>query len=774
MQMFRRSSVLSGTIEREKELVLVGGGHSHVQLLRRFAMNPLVNTHLSVVLDIPVAVYSGMVPGFVAGQYEAGELEIDVVPLARRAQARVILSPAVGFEPEERRILLRDRPPIRYDVASIDIGATVMGLDLPGVKKYAVPTRPINQFVGRVADAVEQAGQRNRGRPYRVVIVGGGAGGVEVTFTLWQRLGGFEDPSLEVQLLQASPEILMGYPESLVNRIYRNAERRGIHIDCSRSVVEVEEKSLRLDDGEQIPYDLVVWVTGAMSHPVFQSSGLPTDDRGFVLTRSTLQVVGHDELFAVGDCASMKDYPHTPKAGVYAVRQGPYLIDNLRRVLSGRPLKRYRPQGSFLSLLNLGDGTAIGCKSGWSFEGRWVMSVKNWIDRHFISRFQVLDAKGSMTEEYKRLPDMLGEMKLLCGGCAAKVGQSVLERTLKRLGPSPPDDTVELGLDVPDDASAYQTPSGDLVVSSVDAFRAVFDDPYMVGRIAAVNAISDLEATGARPRYALALVAIPSDVLEEDAEELLYQVLSGARKVFDNTGVTVLGGHTTMGTELLVGFSIDGFARSRDELLTINRLNVGQKLVLTKPLGTGVVLHADMQGRARGPWLHAVIDSMIQSNRAPALVAREVGVRAVTDVTGFGLVGHLAEMLRASDLSGVINVAAIRGLPGSVELLSQGFRSTFHTENEKSKKGIVIDREAAEHPNFELLFDPQTSGGLVLGVDRRRVSEVLKKLKGAGVTDAAVVGEVTTRREDGALMEVVSRESFLQTIELHSLDSVSS
>ncbi len=729
-------------------------------------MDLVPDTHLTIVLDIPVAVYSGMVPGFVAGQYRAEELEIDVVPLARRAQARVILSPAVGFEPGERRILLKDRPPIRYDVASVDVGSTVLGLDLPGVREFAVPTRPIGRFVGRVAGTVERAQRREAGKPYRVVIVGGGAGGVEVTFTLWQRLGGFDDPSLEVRLLQAAPQILLGYPDGLIARVHRNAERRGIRIECSRRVVEAREKSLRLDDGEDIPCDLLVWVTGAVSHPVFESSGLPTDERGFVLTRSTLQVVGHDDLFAVGDCATMKDYPRTPKAGVYAVRQGPYLIDNLRRVLRDRPPKPYRPQGEFLTLLNLGDGTALGSKSGLSFEGRWVMALKDWIDRRFMRRFQVLDASGTMTEEFQRLPDMSGEMAMLCGGCAAKVGQSVLERALERVGPSPPDDTVALGLDVPDDASAYQTPSGDLVVSSVDAFRAFFDDPYLVGRIAAVNAVSDLQATGAKPRYALALVAIPKDASDEEAEEVLYQVLSGARKVFDEMGVTVVGGHTTTASELLVGFSIDGFAGSRDALLAIDRLEVGQQLVLTKPLGTGVVLHADMQGRARGPWLRAVIDSMVLGNDAAALVAREVGAAAVTDVTGFGLVGHLGEMLRASGASGVLDVAAIPALPGSVELLAQGFRSTFHPQNEKAKKGIVVRREAASHPNLELLFDPQTSGGLVLGVDSRRVAETLEKLEAAGVTDAALIGEVTERREDGALLEVVAREPIASTVEI--------
>jgi selenide,water dikinase len=339
-------------------------------------------------------------------------------------------------------------------------------------------------------------------------------------------------------------------------------------------------------------------------------------------------------------------------------------------------------------------------------------------------------------------------MEILCGGCAAKVGQSVLERALSRLPPPAGDPTVKLGLDRADDAAAFETPRGDLIVSSIDAFRAFIDDPFLVGKVAALNALSDIHAKGATPRYALALVAVPKDSSEREREELLFQVLSGARAVFDQSRVTLLGGHTTLAPELLVGFAVDGLG-SPSALLTMEHLRVGDRLLLTKRLGTGVVLHADMLGRATGRTLAECLESMVTENGEAAHLARELGAKAMTDVTGFGLAGHLGAMLRASGTSAFLDIAALPALPGAVDLLSRGFRSTHHDENAKARKAIVVQPEAASDPRLELLFDPQTAGGLVFGLPASRVDEALDRLD-----RAALIGEVRPPREDGALMEI--------------------
>jgi selenide,water dikinase len=373
-----------------REVVLVGGGHAHIHVLERALEEPLPGARLTLVVDTPIAVYSGMVPGFVAGQYRAEELEIDVVALAEKAGGRAIVSAAVTVDAEARHIRIADGPPVPYDIASWDIGSTVAGLDLPGVREHALPTRPIRLFVQRMKELIERARAHDPISPFNVVVVGGGAGGVELAFTILHRLRNDAGHHVRMTLIEGSPEILTRYSGSLRRRVHKRARERGIDIRCQTRVAAADADGLRLEDGDRLPCDALVWVTGAVGHPVFVDSGLPTDSRGFVLIRSTLQFENQDDQFAVGDCGTLIQHPETPKAGVYAVREGPVITDNLYAALRDEPLRRYRPQGDFLTLLNLGDGTALGAKWGLSFGGRWVMRWKDRIDRKFMRRFQRL------------------------------------------------------------------------------------------------------------------------------------------------------------------------------------------------------------------------------------------------------------------------------------------------------------------------------------------------------------------------------------------------
>jgi pyridine nucleotide-disulfide oxidoreductase family protein len=329
-----------------------------------------------------------MVPGFVAGRYELDELGIDVEGLARRAGARVVLERARTIDAERRRIVLEGGDEISYDLASINIGSTVAGLDTPGVRQHTIPTRPISGFVKRIGVLIERTRFQGLQRALRIVVVGGGAGGVELAFCLESRLAREAEGPIKVLLVNDDKRVLVDYPESLAERVERHARSCGIVIQSHRRVVAVETDLVHFEDDTSAAQDAVIWVTGAASHPLFRDSGLPIDSDGFVLTRPTLQVEGHDELFAVGDCATLIEHPDTPKAGVYAVRQGPTLIHNLRAALDGRTLDKYVPQQDSLTLLNLGGGTALGAKWGLSFEGRWVMELKDRIDRRFMSRFR--------------------------------------------------------------------------------------------------------------------------------------------------------------------------------------------------------------------------------------------------------------------------------------------------------------------------------------------------------------------------------------------------
>ncbi len=725
-----------------RELVLVGGGHAHVQVLRRWMMRPLPGVRLTLIVDRPAAVYSGMVPGFVAGDYTARELEIDGVPLARRARARVVLAAATRIDAAQRRVELEGRPPLRFDVASLDVGSTVRGLDQPGVREHALATRPIRGFVdaldARVAQALEQAA----GRPLRLAIAGGGAAGVELAFTLQARLAAAGSAS-EITLYTRDAGWVAGYPARVARRFARLARERGIALRAGVEVEAVGKDAIRVE-GERAACDLAVWATGAAPPALLAASDLPLDDAGFVRVDRTLAVEGTTGLFAAGDCASLGWAPWVRKAGVYAVREGPVLDRNLRASLTGARPRRYRPQRDFLSLLHLGEGRAFGAKWGLAAEGRTVWRLKDAIDRRFMRRFTVLTGAGGDARDFPS-PESMGMEEMECGGCAAKLAPDPLAAALARLEPAAADASVVVGLSHADDAAALRTSSGDVVLATVDGFRAFADDPWLVGRVAAVNALSDVHAKGGRPRHALAWVGV-NETEPAAAGETLYQVLSGVRAALDPLGVSLVGGHTTSGEELHVGLAILG-ELDDGAWLGLDGLRPGDALVLSGPLGTGVVLAADMQGRLAGEQLLACHAAMLRPGAAASRLAREHGARAATDVSGFGLARHLDEMLVASGLAAVLDADALPALPGALELLSRGLRSSYHEQN-AAARGLL--RAAPGDPHAELLFDPQTSGPLLIGVEARRADALVRDLRAAGDAHAARIGRVAAPCADGA------------------------
>jgi len=712
-----------------RELVLVGGGHAHVQVLRRWAMSPNAGVRLTVVLDRAEALYSGMVPGVVAGDYVAADCEIDVVPLARRAGARVILSAASAIDATAQRIALAGRPVLAYDVASLDVGGAVRGLDLPGVRANALATRPIRDFVDRLDTAFERAQAGRAAGALRVLVVGAGAAGVELAFTVEARLRA-RAVRANVEIVTDADELLRGAPAALRRRSRAEAEARGIRIHAGARVASVAPRALALESGEELACDLAIWATGAAPVEAIAASALPKDAGGFVRVRDTLQVEGHDTLFAVGDCAALASAPWVPKAGVYAVRQGPVLADNLRRALGGEPLRRYRPQRDFLALLNLGDERALGAKWGVAFDGRRAWRLKDAIDRRFVRRFQVLGPDGAPTAEFPAMPESAA---MLCGGCAAKVSSRGLAGVLAALPPAPPDARVLVGLAARDDTAALRTTRGDVLLATVDGFRAFCDDAWLVGRVAALNAVSDVYAKGGTPQHALCWVTVP----EGSAETALGEVLAGVRRELDALGVSLVGGHSTLGPELVVGLAVLGELPDGASPLAKAGLAPGDALVLTKPLGTGVVLAADMRALARGAWVQAAHDAMLRANDRAAAVARRFA-RGCTDVSGFGLAGHVGEMLAASGVGAELDASALPALPGARELLARGVRSTYAGQAAEAAPPL-LGGDAVTHA---LVCDPQTSGGLLFGVAAERASEAVAELREAGETDAVAIGRV--------------------------------
>ena len=699
-----------------RDLVLLGGGHTHALALRMLAMQRPPATRISLVSDTAFAPYSGMLPGLVAGHYDHLETHIDLRRFCAARDIRFIEAAATRVDPGQRRIWLTDRPPLDYDILSINIGAQPELDSVPGAREYATPVKPVSGFFTRWQLLLERvvSGEIGRG----IVVVGGGAGSVELALAIRHTLG----PALPVELISGD-DLLKGYNGRARAAVRRALESARIGLRESCRVTRVDPDSLQTSGNETVHFDELIWCTGAVPARWLRDSGLPCDDQGFLRIDNSLLLEGESAVFAAGDCAVQVDQPR-PRAGVFAVRQAPTLAHNLRASVTGQPLRKHQPQKRFLSLLSLGDRKAVADRGLFSAQGEWVWRWKDRIDRKFMAQFA------------ERPPAMAASVPAVasphCGGCGAKLASNLLRDVLDELQRDFPQAIRAESLR--EDAAVVDWPSGIPLVQSVDSLRQLVDDPWVMGRIAAVHALSDLYAMGAQPSFAQLQVCLPYAAASLQRREL-YQLMSGLLQELSRAGAALVGGHSMEGPELNVGVTVNGSLP--DTALPKQGGGAGDLLVLTKPLGTGVVFAGAMTGDATGLALAEAVRSMLLSNRDAAELGRQYGALAVTDVTGFGLLGHLLEMRADGDYQAVLMRNKIPLLEGAGDLLAAGIRSTLHPGNRESLP-IEMQDLAEREP---VLCDPQTSGGLLLVMPGDKALPLVAALAERG-HQPAVIGEL--------------------------------
>lgn len=709
-----------------RDLVFIGGGHAHALVLRAFAMRPLPGVRLTVINPGPAAPYTGMLPGLIAGHYRRDDIMIDLLRLARQAGARAILDRAVGLDRDRRLVHLADRPPLAYDLLSIDIGIGSDLPEIPGYADHAVAAKPL----GRYAEAWEAFVARALPAP-RLVIIGGGVGGMELALASHHRLttlGRAPQITVVEQGLQALPNIGQGARSTLLWQV----AARGIRLVTGTTATAIGAAAVQLANGDRLPSDFTLSVAGTRPQGWLADTGLDLH-QGFVTVGPTLQS-SDPMVFAAGDCAHLSHAPR-PKAGVFAVRQAPVLDHNLRAALTGGTMRAYHPQRDYLKLVSLGGQSAVADKFGLRSGGAWLWRLKDRIDRRFMAMFS---AGAPMRQPLPKGPQVTGLAqalgpKPLCGGCGAKIGPQGLAAALAGL-PTPRRADVLAGRG--DDAAVLRACDHGVQVISTDHLRAFVADPRLMARLAAVHALSDIHAMGAAPQVALAQVILPR-LSEELAARTLAEIMAAAGEVFAAEGADVVGGHSTIGAELTIGFTVTGLA---PQVLSKAGARPGDLLVLTKPLGSGTILAADMAlarlpGLILGEAVAGALAVMAQSNGPAAAVLAPVA-HAMTDVTGFGLAGHLLEILDASGCAARLALGDLPLMPGAEALAAAGEASSLAPANRAACLGRV--RGDLTGPRAALLFDPQTCGGLLAAVPAVAAAAVLAALPGA-----VVIGEVT-------------------------------
>ena len=683
-----------------RDLVLIGGGHTHALVLRSWGMNPLPGVRLSVINPGPTAPYSGMLPGFVAGHYTRDELDIDLVKLARFAGARIINGAADHIDVDAKTISVAGRPPISYDVAAVDVGITSAMPDLPGFTSHAIPAKPLGTFASRW-DAFRAEAQA----PH-IAVIGGGVAGAELALAMAHALKG-RNPT--VKLIDRSRVLdALGYRAR--NMMLAALTANTIEIVEDAEVTEIFAEGVVLRDGRTVRSDFTTGAAGAKPHDWIAQTGLDLH-QGFVNVDANLQS-SIPSVFAVGDCAHLSANPR-PKAGVYAVREAPVLFDNLRAALSGSSLRPYKPQNDYLKLVSLGKKSALAEKFGTAKQGPMLWRLKDYIDRKFMTQFEDLSMMG--TPKLPRtvalgVKEALGD-KPMCGGCGAKVGRRALQDILQD----------QFG----DDAAEVQAGQ----VMSTDHLRALTQDPVMMARIAAVHALGDIWAMGAKPQAATASLILPR--MSADLQSrTMAEIMNAASTVFGKAGAKIIGGHSSLGDELTIGFTVTGLTKSP---ITLAGAQPGDRIIVTKPIGSGTIMAAEMAGKAKGADVIACLNWMVQDQAQASRILG--GAHAMTDITGFGLAGHLRGMCDASQVGAAIALAAIPVMDGAKDLTDTGIRSSLFADN-KDGAGPI------NGPQFDLLFDPQTAGGLLAAVPADEAPDIIKKLNDAGYT-AADIGEFT-------------------------------
>jgi selenide,water dikinase len=760
------------------------------------------HTLVTLVSRQSTACYSGTLPALVAGLIAAEESTIDLRRLCSLAGVSFLRAEIVGLDPLARELRLQGRPPLRFDRLSLDLGAVTAGggmepdaaprlgpkpngpMSDPSGTGGRQPTGLVDRNFNTPGDEAGRSPGKDSasGQPVKPLepflawlctlapgselrIRGGGAAAVELALALRARGHG-------PRLLLRGQGLRLG--SAAANRLGEGLlAEAGIPLE--RSVPQ------------EAPADLAC--TGSRAPAWLAAAGLPVDAAtGRVLTTAGLQVLEHPHLFAAGDCAVVAGAPR-PASGVWAVRATPVLATNLQRSLEQpeRPLRLWRPQRRALQLL--GDG-------GWSPQGpravvfwgpvalgpsRWLWRWKRHLDRGFLEGFAALAPMG---------PEAMA-----CRGCAAKLAAAPLEGALARLegmatAPPPPEDAAVL-------ATAAD---GSLLLQSVDGFPALVADPWLNARLTTLHAGGDLWASGAVLESVQALVTLP-EAAPALQEELLLQTLAGVRSVLDPLGARLIGGHTLEGRDgagLALALTVNGRVEPGRHWLK-GPLREGDALLLSGPLGSGVLFAAAMAGAARPSWIDAALETM---QRSPAPLVERLaahGCHACTDVTGFGLLGHLGEMLEAGvggarpggDVQGPAEVAeeraaaelevgdgiqdgrgGARGRPdarrraplltvqidprripaftGALELLDQGWASSLAPANSRAlallEGPVRLVGEAAAAPGA-LLIDPQTCGPLLAALPADRAGAALAALQRAGFPEAALIGRVLGARE---------------------------
>ena len=706
------------TLPITRELIPIGGGHTHTLFLRKWGMMPIPGVEVSLVSPSAETAYTGMLPGLLAGHYKSDDIKIDLVKLCQFSGARFIMESVENIEASSSLVHVKGRKALRYDVASVDIGVTSL-LPFPlYANRHVHSIKPLNDFVEKWDYFYTQV--RLKLIDSNIVIIGGGVGAVEIAMAMAHAFNRIELPQYTISIVDRA-RVLSGVRLQSRKKLMRNLKRLSINIIENTVVTDVDASHVFCDAQKPIKANFTVLAIGATPYRWLRSTDLPLIN-GFIEVDKTLRVTSFQNLFAVGDCAHLS-YDPRPKAGVFAVRQAPILYSNIKATLFKKQYKNYLPQKYHLKLISLGKKAALLDYILPSVAGKTVWLIKNYLDKSFMNKFKQLPKMHlplNHVQLGKEIADEYDNVQPLCGGCGAKVADKTLETILSAVN-SRDQENVIVGIG--DDAAIIRVGKVNQILTT-DHLREFNSDLWRFSKIAAIHALGDIWSMGGIPKTAMVNLIIPegSNLVQKG---WLDQIMDGALNVFDSENISIVGGHTSVGKEFTIGFSLTGVSGKTPPL--ISKAKPKDLLVLTKPIGSGIVLAGEMRLLSKGVWVEKALHWMEKSQKEASLILSEAN--AMTDVTGFGLVGHLMRICENSNVRANIELESIPFLDGAEELSKAGVRSSIFLDNRS-----FIETKMAWIPSAKsnLLFDPQTSGGILAAIPQSRSKKLLSALQDKG------------------------------------------
>ena len=695
-------------------LVLIGGGHTNSLLMRKWIMSPklMPEIPITIISRDTHLVYSALFPSVISKSISLQESLIDVQSLAKNAQITFIKDEVMDIDFKLREISLENRPSISYSNLVLNFGSNTR---IPKEFKHLVKSRiafPIKPFYEAHQLIINEDIYDSFERP-PFVVVGSGLAAIEVAFALRKRW-------------RNRPLKLLCHKRKMNKKILKSL--LGLNI----SLVE------NLD----FEYGKILLCTGNTSPLWVQKRSLELDSRGRIITDQNLRLRNFSGIFATGDCAIVNSSKR-PASGIFAVKVLDTLVINIKKYSVGKTLRKWFPQKFGLQIINSfskNKPIAFAVYRGFVFgPSFFIWFLKNKIDRNFINKFRLINKIMLYKKKVNSIDD--------CRGCAAKISQEILNKSLKNasLGSfaTTPEDAVEI----------YKNPH-DIILQSVDGFPALISDPWLNSKITTLHACSDLWACGARISSAQALISLPK-VEKESQKYLFSQCLEGIKSTVEEQGGRLIGGHTfesrspvtkPSALDIQISLTVQGVLKNGLKPWLKSGMQVGDILLMSRPLGVGIFFAGQMQNINLQGNYDEIMKCLLTSQQY--LIDEiysyqdqfgESLVNAATDITGYGFMGHLNEMVESSNLSRkknnlptikvLLDLFSFNAYPGILDLIQKNIKSSLFESNKEIVESILnknfndrtiffVDENNIDQKTFNerisLLIDPQTCGPILI------------------------------------------------------------